>query len=136
MMKKLVYFSLMAAIAVLFMVSCSSTDTPSGAMKSYLSAVKSGDYEKFVEGINFSKVKPEKLAETREGFTAMMKEKAAEELDKKGGLKDFEILSEEIAEDGNSAVVKYKQIYGTGEEEEGAQKLVKVDGKWLMNVGK
>ena len=75
-------------------------------MNRYLSAVKSGDYEKFVEGINFSKVKPEKLAETREGFTAMMKEKAAEELDKKGGLKDFEILSEEIAEDGNSAVVK------------------------------
>lgn len=136
MMKKLVYYSLMAIAAVLFMVSCSSTSTPSGAMKKYLSAVKSGDYEEFVEGINFSKVDPQKLDETREGFTAMMKEKGAEDLEKKGGLKDFEILSEEINEDGNSAVVAYKQIYGNGEEEESKQKMVKVDGKWLMDIGK
>ena len=58
------------------------------------------------------------------------------ELEKKGGLKSFEVLSEEIAEDGNSAVVKFKQVYGNGEESEDEQKMVKVDGKWLMDIGK
>lgn len=65
-----------------------------------------------------------------------MKEKAGKELEKKGGLKSFEVLSEEIAEDGNSAVVKFKQVYGNGEESEDEQKMVKVDGKWLMDIGK
>ena len=53
--------------------------------------------------------------------------------DRIADLKDF---VEEIAEDGNSAVVKFKQIYGNGEEEESEQKMVKVDGKWLMDIGK
>jgi len=65
-----------------------------------------------------------------------MKEKAGKELEKKGGLKSFEVLSEEIAEDGNSAVVKFKQVFGNGEESEDEQKMVKVDGKWLMDIGK
>lgn len=135
-MRKLVYFSVMA-VAMLFVVSCSSSgDTPSGALKNYVSAMQGGDYDKFVEGIDVSSIAPEKQAETREGFSAMLKEKGEKELEKKGGLKDFEILSEEMAEDGNSAVVKFKQIYGNGEEEESEQKMVKVDGKWLMDIGK
>ena len=46
-----------------------------------------------------------------------------------------EILSEEMPRMGNSAVAKYKQIYGNGEEED-SRKLVKVDGKYLMDIGK
>lgn len=46
-----------------------------------------------------------------------------------------EILSEEMPRMGNSAVAKYKQIYGNGEEED-SRKRVKVDGKYLMGIGK
>lgn len=35
--------------------------------------------------------------------------------------KDIEILSEQIAEDGNTAVVKTKYTYGNGETQEGEQ---------------
>lgn len=136
MMKKFVYFSVMA-VAMLLVLSCSSSgSTPAGALKDYVSAIQNGDYEKFVEGVDLSKIAPEKQAETREGFTAMLKEKGSKELEQKGGLKSLEILSEEIAEDGNSAVVKFKQVFGNGEEEESEQKMVKVDGKWLMDIGK
>lgn len=125
----------MMLVAVLAMVSCSS-DSPGSALKDYVTAMNNGDYEKFVEGIDFSKVEPEQLDETRQGYVALLKEKGGKELEKKGGLKSFEVISEEIAEDGNSAIVKMKQVYGNGEEEEGEQKMVKVDGKWLMDIGK
>ncbi|WP_246368578.1 DUF4878 domain-containing protein [Phocaeicola faecicola] len=66
----------------------------------------------------------------------MIKEKGAKTLDEKGGLKEIEIVSEEIAEDGNSAVVTFKQHYGDGSVKEDTQKMAKVDGKWLMDIGK
>lgn len=136
MMKKLVLFSAMV-VAMLALVSCSSGGSgPADALKKYATALQDGNYEKFVDGINFSNATPDQQKEAREGFVALVKEKGAKEFEKKGGFKDFEILSEEIAEDGNSAVVKFKQIYGNGEEEESEQKMVKVDGKWLMDIGK
>ena len=54
----------------------------------------------------------------------------------KGGVTDIEVLSEEISEDGNSAVVKMKITYGNGESEEDETKLVLVDGKWLLSMDK
>ena len=66
----------------------------------------------------------------------MIKEKGMKEYEKKGGIKDIEILSETISEDGNTAVVKTKTTFGNGETEEGDQKMVKKDGKWLMSLGK
>ena len=50
--------------------------------------------------------------------------------------KEIEIVSEEMAEDGNSAIVTYKQHYGDGSVKEDTQKMIKVDGKWLMDIGK
>ena len=135
-MKKLVLFRVIV-VAMLAFVSCSSGgSTPADALKNYATALQDGKYEKFVDGINFSNATPDQQKEAREGFVALVKEKGAKEFEKKGGFKGFEILSEEIAEDGNSAVVKFKQIYGNGEEEESEQKMVKVDGKWLMDIGK
>ena len=66
----------------------------------------------------------------------MLKEKVSKEYEKKGGIKDIEILSEQVAEDGNTAMVKTKYTYGNGETEEGEQQMVKKDGKWLMSIGK
>mgnify|MGYP000762353760 FL=1 len=77
-----------------------------------------------------------KVKEQKEALVSMLKEKLSKEYDKKGGIKDIEILSEQIAEDGNTAVVKTKYTYGNGETQEGEQKMVKQDGKWLMSMGK
>ena len=70
------------------------------------------------------------------GLVAMVQEKGSKTIEKSGGLKETEIVSEEMAEDGNSAVVTIKQHYGDGRVKEDTQKMVKVDGKWLMDIGK
>lgn len=134
MMKKLMYLGMMLVVA-LAMASCSSGG-PGSALKDYVTAMKDGDYEKFVNGIDFSKTDPDKVEEARQGYVALLQEKGGKELEKKGGLKSIEVISEKIAEDGNSAVVTFKQVYGNGEESEDEQKMVKVDGKWLMDIGK
>lgn len=53
MMKLMIRLGMMA-IALLAMVSCSSS-SPSGALEDYMSALQNKKYEKFVDGINISK---------------------------------------------------------------------------------
>ena len=134
MMKQLIRLGLML-VAVLAMVSCTPS-TPGAALKHYMSALSDKDYEEFVEGVKLSETDAAKAQEARDGLVAMIKEKGAKTPDEKGGLKEIEIVSEEIAEDGNSAVVTFKQHYGDGSVKEDTQKMAKVDGKWLMDIGK
>lgn len=132
-MKKLVYFSTL--LVMMFIVSACSDNTPSGALKSYTTAYMNGDFEKYVDGIYFSKVDPEDIAEAKSNFVGLIKELTSKQPEEET-LQDFEILGEEISEDGNTAIVKIKEIYKNGSEKEKEGKLVKVDGKWLMDMGK
>lgn len=135
-MKRFLYLSMMA-VAMFVMASCSSADTPGKALKQYMEAAKDGNYEKFVDGIAFEDgLSNEKIKEQKQVWISLLKEKGDKEFEKKGGLKDIEIISEEIAEDGNSAVVKFKQTFGNGEVDEDTQAMVKKDGKWLMDINK
>lgn len=125
-------------MVVLFLASsCSSYDTPSKAMEQYLKTLKAGDYEKFVEGLYFKEgLSEEQIQQGKEQFVALLSDKFVKENEKRGGLKDAQVLSEEIAEDGNTAVVTYKLVYGDGEEKEDRQAMIKKDGKWLMDMKK
>lgn len=134
MMKQLIRLGLML-VAVLAMVSCTPS-TPGAALKNYMSALSDKDYEKFIDGCNISETDSDKAKEIREGLIAMIQEKGSKTIEKKDGLKEIEIVSEEMAEDGNSAIVTYKQHYGDGSVKEDTQKMIKVDGKWLMDIGK
>ena len=124
MMKQLIRLGLMLVV-VLAMVSCTPS-TPGAALKNYMSALSDKDYEKFIDGCNISEADSDKAKEIREGLIAMIQEKGSK----------IEIVSEEMAEDGNSAIVTYKQHYGDGSVKEDTQKMIKVDGKWLMDIGK
>lgn len=131
-MKKVLYFGLFV-MALLLTVACSPS-SPSAAAKKYSEYLKSGNYDKFVEGIAF---KDTETAETSKvALIAMLEEKASKEFDKKGGIKDIEIISEEISEDGKTAKVVLKQTYGNGDSEEGNYDMVKQDGKWKMDMNK
>lgn len=135
-MKKLICLSAVFAMMML-MVACSgSVSTPSSAFENYSSGIVKGDYDKFVEGVYLSNVEPDKADAYRENLKEMLESKGKASFDKRGGLKEIVVLSEEISEDGNSAVVKFKQVFGDGSEEENNQKMVKVDDKWLMDIGK
>lgn len=135
-MKRFIYLSAVFA-AMLLMVSCSgSNSTPSAAFENYSSGMVSGDYDKLTSGIYISDENKEKADAIRESYKEMLESKGKSSLDKKGGLKEIVVLSEEISEDGNTAVVKFKQVFGDGSETEDDQKMVKVGDEWLMDIGK
>lgn len=135
-MKKVFYFGLLATI-LFIMASCGGASTPGAAAKQYAEYVRDGKYEKFVDGIVFDeKMDAAKVKEAKEGLTAMLKEKVSKEIEKKQGIKQIDLVSEEVAEDGNTAKVILKQTYGNGETEENTYDMVKQDGKWKMNIGK
>lgn len=135
-MKSFLYLSMMV-VAMFVMASCSSADTPGKALEQYMEAAKSGNYEKFVDGIAFKDgLSGEEIEQQKKMWISLLEEKGTKEFEKKGGIESIEIISEEIAEDGNSAVVKFKQTFGNGEVDEDSQTMVKKDGKWLMDINK
>lgn len=81
------------------------------------------NYESFIEGVYLPEGMDEQRKEKEEAqLLAIIKEKGAKEYERKGGVKSIEILSETISEDGESAIVEYKQTFGNGEEEQQSQK--------------
>jgi predicted SnoaL-like aldol condensation-catalyzing enzyme len=135
-MKKAFGFLMAAAVTVL-VASCGGGNTPSSIEKSIYSQMVSGNYEKAVE-ILADNLDSEKTpsAEERAEFITGFTEKAKESAEAKGGLKSFEIVSEEIAEDGLSATVTSKIVYGDGSEDSPTSKYIKKDGKWKLSMGK
>ena len=136
-MKKLICLSSVFAAMLVLLAACSgSASTPSSALESYSSGLISGDYDKIVEGIYISEENQDKADVIRGQYKEMLEGKGKQSIESKGGVKEIVIISEEISEDGNSAVVKFKQVFGNGSEEEDDQKMVKVGDKWLMDIGK
>jgi len=124
-MKKLIII-LCAFVATLGMVSCSSSNTPSGVVKDYYKALSAGKYEKAVSMTTLTD------QEDIKGY--------AQKLEGAGyKVSSYEILSEEIAEDGESAVVEVKISTSTTDEptpkeETKKVRLKKVDGKWRIRL--
>lgn len=123
-MKKLIIV-LLAVVAVFGLTSCKKS-SPSSVVESYYKALQVPDYEKalsYTDIIDEEEMKSQ--LEKLEGF--------------KTKVIDFEILSETIAEDGNSAVVEVKynmtsSFNETPQEQTKKLNLVKVDGKWKIHA--
>lgn len=134
-MKKL--FTLFAVAVAMFMVSCAGAPaTPSDAAVEYYQCVVNGDYEAFANAVHFDTTDPEEIAEGKAMITSLYKEKAAPQIEKKGGVKSIEAVGETISEDGNTANVQLKVVYGDGSEKNEDIKLVKIEDKWMLAFDK
>ena len=134
-MKKL--FTLFAVAVAMFMVSCAGAPaTPSDAAVEYYQYVANGDYEAFANAVHFDTTDPEEIAEGKAMITSLYKEKAAPQIEKKGGVKSIEAVGETISEDGNTANVQLKVVYGDGSEKNEDIKLVKIEDKWMLAFDK
>ncbi len=106
-------------------VSCSNDSTPSGVVKTYFSALKSGDYAKAVSCTNTPEAYAENKAKSYE--KRMSHDNPNTELIKKGKL---EIVSEEINDD--RASVQYS--FSIEEMKIGQElQLDLIDGKWKID---
>lgn len=121
-MKKFFLF-ISVVVAVLMMASCSSP-SPKDITNDYYKAIQKGDFEK---ALSYT--------------TVSDSEEIKKEVEKMKGLEvkipEFEIVSEEISEDGNTAVVEVKYKFTSSfnsepEESTNEVKLIKEDGKWKI----
>lgn len=123
-MKKLIVI-ICAVVAVFGMTSCKSS-SPSNVVKDYYKALKAGDLEKAMTYTDLT---------TDEEIQKQIKKFQDFEIK----VLDFEIVSETVSDDGNSAVVEVKQSVTSAfnsepKEETKSLNLVKVDGKWKIHA--
>ena len=133
-MKKL-FISMFVAVVAFTLWSCGPANTPSAVAEEACKCVQNADYEGYVELMDLKETK--KQESEKEQFVAMLREKGTKTMEKKQGIKSYKVESEEISEDGKSAIVKMKVVYGDGSEDTNKIKLVKNDkGEWKISFGK
>ena len=133
-MKKL-FISMFVAVVAFTLWSCGPANTPSAVAEKACKCVQNEDYEGYVELMDLKETKNQESE--KEQFVAMLREKGTKTMEKKQGIKSYKVESEEISEDGKSAIVKMKVVYGDGSEDTNKIKLVKNDkGEWKISFGK
>ena len=133
-MKKL-FISMFVAVVAFTLWSCGPANTPSAVAEEACKCVQNADYEGYVELMDLKETKNQESE--KEQFVAMLREKGTKTMEKKQGIKSYKVESEEISEDGKSAIVKMKVVYGDGSEDTNKIKLVKNDkGEWKISFGK
>ena len=133
-MKKL-FISMFVAVVAFTLWSCGPANTPSAVAEEACKCVQNEDYEGYVELMDLKETKNKESE--KQQFVAMLREKGTKTMEKKQGIKSYKVESEEISEDGKSAIVKMKVVYGDGSEDTNKIKLVKNDkGEWKVSLGK
>ena len=127
--------SIFAVVATLFMVSCGSP-SPSDAAVEVYQMVIDGEYDAVAENMFYESTDAEEVEQSKAMIASLLKEKAAPQFEKKGGIKNVEALSETIAEDGKSAVVELKITYGDGSEETEKAEMKLDGGEWKLAMDK
>ena len=126
MKKNIFNFLLIASFG--FLVSCSG-NTPDAAVKSFLTKMYEADFEGAKE---FATTDTKSMLTMMESFGA--KDKILGESKEKGSL-SINVVDTQI--DGDKAVCKVELKYSDADKvEEQSLNLEKVDGKWLVNMGK
>ncbi len=135
-MRKL--FGFTALLAALFlMAACGDSNTPSAVAENAVKAMQNEDYEKFAEYVYLNSNDSKHPEESKKMIAGLMQTKAGAAFAEKKGIKDFKVLSEEIDEKGEKAVVNMEIKYGDGSSEKDDMKLRKdKEGNWKVELGK
>lgn len=127
----------MMMAAVFLMFGCSGGDSPKAVAEKGVRCIQNSDYEGYVDLMYISPKEGEDIDAQKKAAVSMLESKAGSALGKKDGVKSYEVVSETIAEDGNTAKVDMKIVYGNGDEDNETVKLRKDDkGDWKLDAGK
>lgn len=132
--------TLMAAFCVALMFTACSSNTPSDIAGKSIEYLKEQKFDKYVDLIYVSdaqKANVEKLQNEKEAYAELLEEKYTKSMEKNGGITGYSIVSEEIADDGESAIVMMDVTYGNGDTRTQNVKLRKdSDDNWKIDMGK
>lgn len=135
-MKKLFGF-MVAVVAMLAMASCGGGgNSPKGVAEQFIKAVQQQDGKKMAELVYYEEGKEPKTDAEKDQLAAMMQSKASTTYANNGELKSYEILSEEISEDGNEAVVEAKMEFEKKTSEDKIKLKKDSGGDWKIDMSK
>ena len=124
-MKRFISFAVIAMVALSFSFGgggrSSSSDSAQKYVENYLNAIKSENFEKVAGYLGY---------EGEEAKALVTKYEAAKREDGYTKLVKYELLSEELSEDGNEARIKVKETMSDKGEKETLYRVKKIDGKW------
>ena len=86
--------------------------------------------------INFKGETQEEIDQQKQFFLELLTKKVDEMYEQSGGIESYTLVSEEIAEDGNTAKVVYEITYGDGTKKNETINLINVDGAWKQEINK
>ena len=128
---------MMVALSALLLTACGGASTPSDAAAKVYDLMIDGDYEAVSKTFYFGEKSAEEEAQAQAMILSMLQQKAVPQIEKKGGLKSVEVLGETIAEDGKSAKVEVKLLYGNGTEETSKVDMaLDAKGNWRPSMKK
>ncbi len=134
-MKKLFGF-VVAVVAMLAMASCGGGNSPKSVAEQFIKAVQKQDGKKMAELVYFKEDKAPKTDAEKDQLVAMMQSKASTAYANNGELKSYEILSEEISEDGTEAVVEAKMEFEKKTSDDKIKLKKDADGNWKIDMSK
>lgn len=128
---------MVAVVAMLAMASCGGGgNSPKGVAEQFIKAVQQQDGKKMAELVYYEEGKEPKTDAEKDQLAAMMQSKASTTYANNGELKSYEILSEEISEDGNEAVVEAKMEFEKKTSEDKIKLKKDADGDWKIDMSK
>lgn len=128
---------MVAVVAMLAMASCGGGgNSPKGVAEQFIKAVQQQDGKKMAELVYYEEGKEPKTDAEKDQLAAMMQSKASTTYANNGELKSYEILSEEISEDGNEAVVNAKIEFEKKTSEDKIKLKKDSGGDWKIDMSK
>ncbi len=125
-------YVLMLVIAFFFsaLASCNryAPDGPAAAALEFSEYFAEGDVEKAAEMVQGY----HSLPHTEQHQLTMFMTQVRLEMRQYGGIESFQIMEEEIYDDGERAYVKIKTTYGNGDTEINTEAMVKTPQGWKM----
>ena len=121
---------------VLFAASCSSQSSPKDVANQAMEYMKKGDIDKFLDLLYVTEdTSAEEVERGKALIKAMYEGKAKAQLEKKHGIKRYEVTDEKMNEEGDQCKVYYKVVYGDGSENEKTVSTQKdKNGKWWIKL--
>lgn len=118
-----IFLAFILAVISILALSCGQGNSPKGVTAESIECLQNKDYQGYVDLMLIEKNGTPIPDAEKEKFADILKQKAEAAFETKGGIKDYEILGEEINEEEGTATVKTKLIYGDGSTDESDTEL-------------